>query len=131
MPPGQRSGLLPVAAASPTSDTLDPPQAPSLRLHHAPCISSLTCRRPRRAPGTSQPHSQHTAAGSAADSYTDGEAEGGAAAASAELRGVLSSGDEEGRWHDAVQRALVDSLQPPRAEHPSWWGKRYHNLQVR
>lgn len=48
-----------------------------------------------------------------------------------EVRGVLSSGDEEGRWHDAMQRALLDSLQPPRAEHPSWWGKRYHNLQVR
>ena len=102
---------------------------PSLRLHTAPHAKSPTSRHHRRAAGTSQPHSQHTATDSAADSYTDGEAE---TAAPVELRnGVLSSGDEEGRWHDAVQRALMDSLQPPRAEHPSWWGKRYHNLQVR
>lgn len=52
-------------------------------------------------------------------------------AAPAELRGgVLSSGDDEGRWHDAMHRALMESLQPPRSEHPTWWGKRFHNLQV-
>lgn len=49
---------------------------------------------------------------------------GGAAA-------VLTSGDEEGRWHDAMHRALMESLQPPRSQHPSWWGKRYHTLQRR
>ncbi|EFN53563.1 hypothetical protein CHLNCDRAFT_136713 [Chlorella variabilis] len=53
-------------------------------------------------------------------------------AAPAELRGgVLSSGDDEGRWHDAMHRALMESLQPPRSEHPTWWGKRFHNLQCR
>lgn len=101
---------------------------PSLRLRHVPHNTGPPCRRLRWTGGTSLPHSQHTATDSAADSYTDGEPE---AVAPGELRGVLSSGDEEGRWHDAMQRALMDSLQPPRAEHPSWWGKRYHNLQRR
>jgi hypothetical protein len=40
------------------------------------------------------------------------------------------SSDEDGRWHDAMHRALMESLQAPRPQHPSWWGKRYHSLQV-
>lgn len=30
-----------------------------------------------------------------------------------------------------MHRALMESLQPPRPEHPSFWGKRYHSLQRR
>ncbi|KAL4459107.1 hypothetical protein ABPG75_013972 [Micractinium tetrahymenae] len=44
---------------------------------------------------------------------------------------ALSSSDEETRWHDAMQRALMNSLQLPRADHPTWWGKRFHGLQRR
>lgn len=48
-----------------------------------------------------------------------------------EARGPLASGDDEqGRWHDHMHRALIESLQPPRSQHPSWWGKRFHGLQV-
>lgn len=42
----------------------------------------------------------------------------------------LASSDEESRWHDAMQRALMNSLQPHRADHPTWWGKRFHGLQA-
>eukprot|EP00887_Chlorella_sp_A99_P001136 scaffold14.g1136.t1 len=39
--------------------------------------------------------------------------------------------DDDKRWADSVNRALMESLQAPRAEHPSWWGERYHKLQAR
>ena len=115
-----------------SQDRPSPTSLPSLRLRPAPCSSSQARQRRRRTAGSSQPHSWHTGGGN--DSYTDGEFEGGATtavAAAPSEHSALSSGDEEGRWHDAMQRALMDSLQPPRAEHPSWWGKRFHHLQVR
>lgn len=60
------------------------------------------------------------------DPHTPAEPRAAASAAA-----VLSSSDEEGRWHDAMQRALMSSLQPHRADHPTWWGKRFHGLQRR
>jgi hypothetical protein len=46
--------------------------------------------------------------------------------------GPLSSGDDDdGRWHDVMHRAIMDSLQPPGSKHPTWWGSRFHSLQAR
>ena len=42
----------------------------------------------------------------------------------------MDDSDDEKRWHEVVDRALMDSLQTPRAQHPSWWGERYQSLQV-
>ena len=41
---------------------------------------------------------------------------------------------EDQRWHEVVDRALMDSLQSPRAaggRHPAWWGPRLERLQRR
>ncbi|PSC73972.1 hypothetical protein C2E20_2559 [Micractinium conductrix] len=54
-----------------------------------------------------------------------------AAAGAAPASFALASTDDEGRWHDVMHRALMDSLQPPRAGHPSWWGKRFQRMQRR
>lgn len=132
------SRISPVFACPPASSPQESsPGLPRLRLVVVPHHGALRSRR--TGAGSSQPHSWHAGAAaggssSSEDSYTDAELETAELVPASTVLGApaaaTSSIDEEGRWHDVMHRALMESLQPPRSEHPSFWGKRYHNLQV-